>query len=463
MQDLNNHAPKFKTFQLNNFRQIPQLDRLSAEEKFAIEVVGQVLPFRSNNYVVDKLIDWDNVPDDPIFILNFPQKEMLKAHHFQEMATLLRGKAEQSVIREAANRIRWQLNPHPAGQLADNVPTLAGHKLTGIKHKYRETLLFFPSQGQTCHAYCTFCFRWPQFVGIEELKLAMRETELLGAYVQQHPEVTDVLFTGGDPMVMKAKVLAAYIEPLLERNLAHLRTIRIGTKALSYWPYRFLTDRDAADILALFERVGRAGKHLAIMAHFNHPNELRTTAVVEAIKRIRETGAQIRTQSPLLRHINDRPEAWAKMWRRQVELGLIPYYMFLVRDTGAHHYFSVPLVQAWQIFRNAYQRVSGLCRTVRGPSMSAQPGKVQVLGVSRVYGEKVINLRFIQGRNPDWVQRPFFAQYDEAAIWLDELKPAFGQQKFFFEEAQEDQAYPAQRNGKHSAVSRPSIFDPAGF
>jgi hypothetical protein len=106
----------------------------------------------------------------------------------------------------------------------------------------------------------------------------------------------------------------------------------------------------------------------------------------------------------------------------------------MVRDTGAQHYFGVPLVEAWEIFRDAYKSVSGIARTVRGPSMSAEPGKVQILGVEEVKGEKVIVLRMLQGRNPDWVQRPFFAEYDPYAIWLDDLRPAFGRERFFFEE-----------------------------
>jgi hypothetical protein len=122
------------------------------------------------------------------------------------------------------------------------------------------------------------------------------------------------------------------------------------------------------------------------------------------------------------------------MWEEQVKQGCVPYYMFLARDTGAQHYFSVPLVRAWQIFREAYQQVSGLARTVRGPSMSANPGKVQMLGVAEAGGQKVMVMRFLQGRDPDWVQRPFFAEYNETATWIDELKPAFGAEKFFFEE-----------------------------
>jgi len=294
-------------------------------------------------------------------------------------------------------------------------------------------VLFFPSQGQTCHAYCTFCFRWPQFVGIDELKFAMREMESLIEYLHRHPEVTDVLFTGGDPLVMKTRILASYIQPLLDTELPSLQSIRIGTKSLAYWPYRFLADDDADDLLELFGEVARSGKHLAIMAHFNHPRELSTDAARAAIGMVRETGAQIRTQSPLLAHINDRPEVWAEMWREQVRLGCVPYYMFVARDTGAQHYFSVPLARAWEIYRAAYRSVSGLARTVRGPSMSAYPGKVQVLGVSEVDGDEVFVLRMLQGRDPDWVGQPFFAQYDEDAIWLDDLEPAFGGEKFFFQ------------------------------
>jgi L-lysine 2,3-aminomutase len=173
---------------------------------------------------------------------------------------------------------------------------------------------------------------------------------------------------------------------------------------------------------------------LALMAHFNHPRELEPEAVHQAIRNIRDTGAVIRTQSPLLRHINDDPAVWAEMWDRQVDLGCVPYYMFIARNTGAQQYFAVPLVAAWRIFREAYQQVSGLCRTVRGPSMSANPGKIQILGATEVMGQQVFELRFLQGRDPDWIHRPFFAEFDEKANWLDELKPAFGEERFFFEE-----------------------------
>ncbi len=425
---------KYRAITLHNVSAMPQAQRLNADARFAIDVVSRVLPFKTNNYVVNELIDWEDVPNDPIFTLTFPQTDMLQPAHFEEIAALVSREAPRAEIDEAANRIRMTLNPHPAGQLEHNVPVLYEESVEGLQHKYEETVLLFPSNGQTCHAYCTFCFRWPQFVGLDDLKFATRQAEGLIAYLRERPRVSDVLITGGDPMVMKARRFRQYVEPLLEADLQNLQTIRIGTKALGYWPYRFTTDEDAGEMLDLFRRITASGRHLSIMAHFNHPRELGTPAVREAVERIRETGAEIRTQSPIMRNINDNAGAWAEMWREQVRLGMIPYYMFVARDTGAKHFFEIPLVRAWQIFHDAYKQVSGLARTVRGPSMSAEPGKVAVLGPVEVAGQKALALSFLQGRDPDWVSRPFFAQYDETATWLDELRPAFGEERFFFEQ-----------------------------
>jgi KamA family protein len=349
------------------------------------------------------------------------------------MYGLVRRGASAGEIRAAARQIQYTMNPHPAGQMALNVPQLNGEPVPGLQHKYRETVLFFPAAGQTCHAYCTYCFRWPQFVGIDELKFSGREAATLAAYVREHDEVRSVLLTGGDPMVMKAKNLRRYIEPLLDPSLEHVTTIRIGTKSPAYWPYRFVTDPDADDVLQLFEQIRESGRHIAVMAHYSHPRELEKGIAQEAVRRIRSAGATVRCQAPLVRHVNDSAELWAALWKQQVRLGAIPYYMFVERDTGPKNYFEVPLARAWEIFREAYSQVSGLGRTVRGPSMSATPGKVLVAGVTTVHEEAVFVLRFLQARDPDWVGRPFFAKFDSQASWLDDLRPAFGEQEFFFE------------------------------
>ncbi len=426
---------RYRSLQRRDLADLPQLATLDAEFRRAMLAVSAVLPFRTNSYVVEDLIAWDRVPDDPIFQLTFPQPGMLAGEEFAADLAEVRRARDPETARAAIRRIRTRLNPHPAGQRELNVPRWNEEPLPGVQHKYRETVLFFPSQGQTCHAYCTYCFRWAQFVGDKELRFASSDAQQLVDYLRHHREVTNVLFTGGDPLTMKSSVLRRFVEPLLAPELEHLESIRIGSKAPAYWPYRFVTDDDAADLLALFAEVRSAGKHLALMAHYSHPRELSTPIAQEALRRIQDVGAVVRCQAPLIRHVNDAAAVWADLWRAQVRCGAVPYYMFVERDTGPRDYFAVPLARGLQIYRDALRRVSGLARTVRGPSMSATPGKVVIDGTTRLDGQKVFCLRFLQGRDPEWVGRPFFARFDPQATWLDDLEPAGGESEFFFADA----------------------------
>ena len=385
--------------------------------------------------MIDDLIDWSRVPDDPIYQLTFPQAGMLGENEFRRVADLVTRNASPDEETPVIQAIRDGLNPHPAGQRELNIPHEGGDPLAGIQHKYRETVLFFPSRGQTCHAYCTFCFRWAQFVG-NSMKIYAKQTDGLHRYLGAHPEVTDLLITGGDPMIMRTSVLSRYLLPLLDSPEAeHLESIRIGTKALTFWPHRFVDDDDADDLLRLLEKLVASGKHLAIMAHLNHWRELSTPVVRTAIRRLRDAGAVIRAQAPVLAHINDDAQVWQRLWQDEVHLGVVPYYMFVERDTGARRYFEVLLgANPGDLCRRHLQGYPASHGTVRGPSMSAGPGKVEVVGVQEIAGEKIFVLRFLQGRNPDWVGRPFFATFDPQATWLDQLKPAFSEDRFFFED-----------------------------
>jgi L-lysine 2,3-aminomutase len=271
---------------------------------------------------------------------------MLPTEDIEPIADLLAREAPQREIHAAAHAVRMRLNPHPAGQLLLNIPAVAEEPLPGVQHKYPETLLVFPKQGQTCHAYCIYCFRWAQFVDEPDLKMATDDTTRVVGYLRAHREVTSVLLTGGDPMIMGAGVLRRYIEPLLAAGLDHIESIRIGTKSLAYWPQRFVTDPDADDTMRLFEEVAAAGKGVALMAHFSHPRELEPPMVMAAAARIRSAGWVIRTQAPLIRSINDDGRTWAAMWRTQLRMGMVPYYLFVERDTGPQGYFAVTLARA---------------------------------------------------------------------------------------------------------------------
>ncbi len=389
--------------------------KLSSDELQDLKYLSRIFPFKASRYVLEELIDWQNRNTDPIYRLIFPRREMLSERNWRLLKQARSLAEEKRVIQN----IRRELNPHPDGQ-KDNIPRIGERTFGGIQHKYRETVLFFPAQGQTCHSYCTYCFRWAQFVNINEHKFRSKEHKDLYDYLASKKEVTDILFTGGDPMWMNNQHLFSYLDILLAPELNHVRNIRIGTKSLSFYPQRFLGAQGEA-LLDKFEELIKKGKNIAIMAHFSHPRELETALVQKAVNRLRNSGVLIRTQAPLIHGINDSSEIWSEMWKAQVRMGMIPYYMFIERDTGAHHYFSVPLYRAYEIFSEAYAQVSGLAKTVRGPSMSAWPGKVLISGIMGEGEDKKFVLKFIQCRNPELNNQIFTADFDPEATWLTEL------------------------------------------
>ncbi|MBG0566367.1 lysine 2,3-aminomutase [Actinoplanes sp. NEAU-A11] len=405
-------------------------DRRLAED---VRVVAQVLPFKVNSYVTEELIDWSRGSDDPIFRLVFPHRDMLPRDDFESIRQALENGSRDEVA-GIVGTIRERLNPHPSDQLTRNIPQTTDFDPWGLQHKYRETLLIFPRHGQTCHSYCGYCFRWAQFVQQPELRQETSGAAAMTRYLQDHPEITDVLLTGGDPLVMRTALLERYLRPFLDGVLPHVTTIRLGTKALSFWPYRFLDGPEADTLLELLARLVRDGRHVALMLHVSHPRELETDAARQAIRRLYDTGAVLRSQAPLVRHVNDDASTWSRMWSAQVRLGIVPYYLFVERDTGASRYFGVPLVRGWQIYRDAIAGLSGLGRTARGPVMSAAPGKVVVDGPVELDRRPAFALRFLQARRPELVGRPFFAAFDPHVQWWDELKPYGPSDRPFFAE-----------------------------
>jgi len=396
-----------------------------------IKMSSLIFPFKASPYLLEELIDWDmegDISTDPFYRLVFPTMQMLAPHHRKLLEDTC---AEQDPLKlkDVVAQIREDLNPHPAGQKALNAPKKAD--LTGVQHKYSETVLFFPAAGQTCHAYCTYCFRWAQFIGDTDLRFAQKDAGSLFNYLAEHTEVSDILFTGGDPMFMKTKLIAQYFEPFKDPDfLPHIKNLRIGTRALSFWPQRFTTDDDADALHTLLREVKEiGGRHVAIMSHISHKRELSTEKVQLAIHRLKqEAGVVIRSQSPVMRGINDNAQVWADKWREEVRLGIVPYYMFMARDTGAQEFFNVPLVRAQKLYSDAIRAVSGLCRTARGPSMSCTPGKVEVTGVQEINGVPAFVLRFLQCRDDAWMGKVFFAKYDPKAVWYDDLVPLDGMQ-----------------------------------
>jgi L-lysine 2,3-aminomutase len=400
-----------------SFRASRWWSRLRPDDQRVFDVVSRVYAFRVSEHVLETLIDWEAAPDDPLFRQVFPQRGMLTPADFERVSRALgEGRADHE-IEAVARDIRAAQNPHPGAQVR-NIPLLAGSPLTSVQHKYRETLLFFPAGGQTCHSYCAYCFRWAQFVESGAPRFGGRDVEQLRDYLRGQPLVTDVVLTGGDPAILPTARFAEVVDALLP--LARQRTLRlrVATKAPIYHPGRFLQGSEARDLLALFARARDGGLPVNLMLHASHPRELQSAATRAALAALRPVVPSVFLQSPIVRGINDDADTWARLLTLAVDLGCTPYYMFVPRDTGPSRHFAVTLDRALSVYQQALGRVTGLARTLRGPMLSDDDGKLELLGTESGPTGRVFLLRHHQHRDPQRVGQLLRAPYDAQATWV---------------------------------------------
>jgi len=386
---------KFKTYSNNTFKNTDYYANLPIEAKVEFDVLSSVFHFKVNTYVLENLIDWKNVPNDPMYKLVFPRKEMLSTFDYEFLKTLFNEGLNTNELNLFVQRVRKKMLPE-VKHSPTSIPQINGEPIIGMYRNFETIISLFPDpMVKTCHSYCSYCFRWIMFNNKEAQQNSSYQDPFAPvAYLKEHPEIKDVLFTGADPLVLKAATLKKYIDPILE--IESVEVIRISSKSLAWWPYRFTTDTDAAALLELFEYIQSKGKHLNFCAHFTHPKELETNVVKEAIKRIRNTGTVIRCQGPLVKDINDTPEAWSTLWTQQISLGMIPYYMFIEADHNIENCFRIPLAKALNIFQEAQKRTTGLARTVRGPVFMNDLNRVLLDGTTTIGDKKFFVLKSLQ-------------------------------------------------------------------
>ena len=351
-------------------RKLDHIDQLSAEERDRLGPVADRYVFRANDYYLG-LIDWDD-PHDPIRQLIIPREEELS---------------------------EW-------GKLdASNEESVTVAR--GVQHKYTDTVLLLCNE--VCGAYCRYCFRKRLFMD-ENDEATNDVTEGL-RYIAEHPEVTNVLLTGGDPLLMSTRRLVEIFEAL--RAIPHVQIIRLGSKMPAFDPYRVLRD---PDLLAAFRKYSTPTQRIYLMAHFDHPREL-TDLAIEGIDACIRNGVICVNQCPLIRGINDDPRVLAELFGKLSFIGCPPYYLFQGRPTAGNEPYEVPLVQGWSIFQQALTHGSGLARRARY-CMSHERGKVEVLGIDAEH----VYLRYHQAKFPGDLGRFFIRRRNDEAYWLDQLE-----------------------------------------
>ncbi len=387
-------------------------------------------------------INWDNYATDSVYQLVLPQPSMIDP---EATMAYVEAETEEERTRIVADYSE-KTNPHDGNQQL-NKPWFENDRgevefLEGSQHKYPQCQLVFDTTTQNCFSFCTYCFRHAQVRGDEDMFL-QKDIDQLHRYLKLHPEVTDVLITGGDGGFMPASRFEQYIRPIIEDPaLTHIRNIRLGTRSLTFHPEMILSSK-YDEMLALFDLLYENGIQMAWMAHFSTPRELLNPRTIAAIRRLKAHGVVVRSQSPIMNHISLFTDAegtvdvdksaqnWIDLANILAMLGVGFHSMYAARPTGEHHYFTAPLADIERVFSKIYNSLSSINRPSRHISMTISAGKLAIMGTSVINGEKCFALQFTEGRNMEWMNRVFHAKYDEQKNKVDLLLP-FDTEEYFF-------------------------------
>jgi lysine 2,3-aminomutase len=245
--------------------------------------------------------------------------------------------------------------------------------LRGIVHRYPDRVLLKPIL--VCPVYCRFCFRREQ-VGHDGGMLAPAALERAFGYIEEHPEVWEVIVTGGDPFVLSPRRIAAIVRRL--EAIPHVAVIRFHTRVPVAEPRRV----GAALVKAL-----EADKAVYVVVHANHPREL-TPAMRDAVTRLVRAGIPVLSQSVLLRGVNDDATVLEKLFRGLVAMRVKPYYLHhpdLAPGTG---HFRLAIDTGQRIVGALRGRVSGLCQPTYVLDIPGGYGKVPIAASAVRPGER---------------------------------------------------------------------------
>jgi KamA family protein len=353
--------PKYRT-------DIGKIAQLPEAERDKLKPITDKFVFRVNDYYLS-LIDWDD-PDDPIRRLVIPNEGELLEYG------------------------RWDASDEDTNYV---VP--------GCQHKYASTALLIVSE--VCGAYCRYCFRKRLFRN--DVKEATTDVEPGLQYIAAHPEISNVLLTGGDSLILGTPKLRGILERL--REIEHVKIIRLGSKIPVFNPMRIYEDEA---LLETLQAHSTPEKRIYVMAHINHPREI-TPEAIRGFEALHNAGVIVVNQTPVLKGINDDSKVLGTLLDRLSWAGVTPYYFFVNRPVAGNRDFVLPLERVYRIVEEAKARTSGLGKRVR-LSMSHTSGKIEILAIEN--GQAY--LKYHQSRDGRYGK---FMTLDcpSDAAWFDDL------------------------------------------
>ena len=407
------------------------------EREFFIEVYR----FMATRHILNT-IDWSNYETDSMYHLVFPQAGMIPKEDVQKYLDATTDVEREKVVKEYQKKT----NPHDGKQML-NKPWFVNSEgeleiLQGCQHKYPPIKLIFDKTTQNCFAFCTYCFRHAQVRGDEDM-FVQNDISQVHEYLRKHKEVSDILITGGDAGHISYERLKEYVTPIMEDpELAHIKTIRFGSRSITFHPELLLSNK-FKEILELWNEVFMSGIQVVWVAHLSTPRDILNPGSIAAIRRLKNYGITIKSQSPIMNHISlyqkengeydieKSAQNWIDLGNILAMVGVGFHSMYCARPTGEHHYFTAPLAVISKVFNKIYKELASINRPSRYITMTSSSGKISLLGTTEINGEKVFVLRFNESRNMDWMDKIYFAKYDEQEDTIENLKP-FGASKYFY-------------------------------
>ena len=289
----------------------------------------------------------------------------------------------------------------------DTSGELENTKLQGLQHKYAETALILATN--RCATYCRHCFR-KRLIGRRETKEIIADFKEAVQYVKRHPEINNVLVSGGDPLVLPNEIVKSFLTALSQ--VSHLKFIRFGSRTPVTFPSRFQDN----ELLELLAQNSFPERRMYVVTQFNHPKEI-TKQSIEAVDRLIKSEVIINNQTVLLKGVNDDSEILAELLNRLVSIGVNPYYVFQCRPVKrVKKQFQIPICEGIQIVENAKARCNGLSKRFRY-IMSHRTGKIEILGIF----DNEIYFKYNQAKKREKLGQIFKRRVDTKVGWLDEF------------------------------------------
>jgi lysine 2,3-aminomutase len=213
-----------------------------------------------------------------------------------------------------------------------------------ITHRYPDRVLFLVSP--VCASYCRFCTRRRK-VGDPE-KIPLNQYESAFEYIAAHPEVRDIILSGGDPMMLSDRRLEYIFQRL--RAIPHVEIIRLGSRITSHLPERITPE---------FCEMVQKYHPIFMNTHFNHPSEL-TPAAVAALDRLSKAGISLGCQTVLLKGVNDDPKVMMKLMHELLKARVRPYYIYMADQVAGGEHFRTTVQKGLEIIQALRGWTSGL-------------------------------------------------------------------------------------------------------